>query len=504
MSSLTLSSHFSQLDWIVIAAFFAMMVAIGIWSHFKNKSSEDYFVASGKIPWWLSGISHHVSGYSGVVFVAYAGLAYTHGFSLYSWWALSIGFGVLLTAKVFPVRWVRLRKKLHIQSPLEYLSVRYNKSTRQLIAWAGVCLKLFDVGAKWAAIAVLLKAFTGVPMDVGILLSGGVSLIYIAIGGLWAVLLTDLAQFIVQVIAGVVMFVVVMMELGGVSSIFGMWDKLPEQNGQFFNDDFTVWFAIAFLFVSMLSYNGGTWNLATRYISSNSEKDARKAANLSGILYFIWPLILFFPMWAAPLLLPDLANPEESYGFLAVKLLPSGLVGLVLASLFANTMSMTSSDANTISAVIARDILPDISQKMKRLATENSLTVARVTTTIFTLLTIIVALNYERFGGIVNLIIFWYGALVGPLAVPIVLGLLPWFKHCDSRAAIVSILSGLTTFLVFKVSFLLGDSVDLGKALSVSLPLIVSTVSFILMGWLSRKKPIPQKVTDLFKAIGSE
>ena len=181
MSSLTLSAHFSQLDWIVIGAFFAMMVAIGIWSHFKNKSSEDYFVAGGKIPWWLSGISHHVSGYSGVVFVAYAGLAYTHGLSLYSWWALSIGFGVLLTAKIFPVRWVRLRKKLHIQSPLEYLSVRYNKSTRQLIAWAGVCLKLFDVGAKWAAIAVLLKAFTGVPMDVGILLSGGVSLIYLSL-----------------------------------------------------------------------------------------------------------------------------------------------------------------------------------------------------------------------------------------------------------------------------------------------------------------------------------
>lgn len=481
-----------------------MMVAIGIWSHFKNRDSEDYFVAGGKIPWWLSGISHHVSGYSGVVFVAYAGLAYTHGLSLYSWWALSIGFGVLLTARVFPARWVRLRKKLNIQSPLEYLSARYNTFTRQLIAWAGVCLKLFDVGAKWAAIAVLLKAFTGVPMDAGILLSGGVSLIYIAMGGLWAVLITDLAQFIVQVIAGLVMFVVVMAELGGISSIFGMWDLLPERNGQFFNDDFTVWFAIAFLFVSMLSYNGGTWNLATRYISSNTENDARKAAKLSGILYFIWPLILFFPMWAAPLLLPELANPEESYGFLAIQLLPSGLVGLVLASLFANTMSMTSSDANTISAVIARDILPDFSPKMKALASENSLTVARVTTIVFTGLTIIVALNYERFGGIVNLIIFWYGALVGPLGVPIVLGLLPWFKHCDARAAIVSIVAGLTTFLLFKVPYLLGDSVELGKALSVSLPLIASTGAFLTMGWFSRKRTVPQRVEELFKAISSK
>ena len=51
----------SFLDLIVIALFFLLMLAIGIWSYFKNTNSEDYFVAGGKLPWWLSGISHHVS-----------------------------------------------------------------------------------------------------------------------------------------------------------------------------------------------------------------------------------------------------------------------------------------------------------------------------------------------------------------------------------------------------------------------------------------------------------
>jgi Na+/proline symporter len=123
-------------------------------------------------------------------------------------------------------------------------------------------------------------------------------------------------------------------------------------------------------------------------------------------------------MWAAPILLPDLADPSKSYGELTLLLLPSGLVGLVIASLFANTMSMTSSDINTISAVITRDILPNITKKVKK--GKSSLFVARLTTFVFTLLTIIIAFQYEYFGGVLGLIISWFGALVGPIAIPLV------------------------------------------------------------------------------------
>lgn len=92
------------LDGIVIITFFIALVIIGIWAHFKNKNSDDYYTAGGKIPWWLSGISHHVAGYSGAVFVAYAALAYTHGFSIYTWWALTIAIAIVFTVKIFPVR----------------------------------------------------------------------------------------------------------------------------------------------------------------------------------------------------------------------------------------------------------------------------------------------------------------------------------------------------------------------------------------------------------------
>lgn len=485
----------TSLDLIVIALFFLLMLVIGVYSYFRNKNADDYFVAGGNLPWWLSGISHHVSGYSGAVFVAYAAIAYTHGFTVYVWWALTIGLTILASAKIFPVRWVRLRKKFKIQSPLEFLARRYNILTQQIMAWSGVILKLFDIGAKWASIAILLNVFTGISLPIGILISGGISLLYITFGGLWAVVMTDFAQFIIQLLGGFVMFFAVLYKLDGLESIFTIWDNLPSENSQPFNDPYGVGFALAFLFINFLSYNGGQWNLATRYISSPSESQATKAAKLSGWLFLIWPLILFFPMWAAPIILPDLDDPSQSYGLLTLLLLPSGLVGLVIASLFANTMSMTSSDINTISAVITRDILPNISKKFS--LDKISLLTARVTTFIFTLLTIIVALQYEYFGGILGLIITWFGALVGPIAVPMLFGVIPAFKSCGPVAAISSIFAGLLTFIITK-------NVEISSlALQVSLPLIVSALVYVFIG-LVQIRTVPDKVKAMLQDIIKE
>lgn len=485
----------TSLDLIVIALFFLLMLVIGVYSYFRNKNADDYFVAGGNLPWWLSGISHHVSGYSGAVFVAYAAIAYTHGFTVYVWWALTIGLTILASAKIFPVRWVRLRKKFQIQSPLEFLARRYNILTQQIMAWSGVILKLFDIGAKWASIAILLNVFTGISLPIGILISGGISLLYITFGGLWAVVMTDFAQFIIQLLGGFVMFFAVLYKLDGLESIFTIWDNLPSENSQPFNDPYSVGFALAFLFINFLSYNGGQWNLATRYISSPSESQATKAAKLSGWLFLIWPLILFFPMWAAPIILPDLDDPSQSYGLLTLLLLPSGLVGLVIASLFANTMSMTSSDINTISAVITRDILPNISQKFS--LDKISLLTARVITFIFTLLTIIVALQYEYFGGILGLIITWFGALVGPIAVPMLFGVIPAFKSCGPAAAISSIFAGLLTFILTK-------NIEMSSlALQVSLPLVVSTLVYVFIG-LVQIRTVPDKVKAMLQDISKE
>ncbi|GET35042.1 sodium-coupled permease [Prolixibacter bellariivorans] len=486
------------IDWIVLAMYFLVLVVIGLTAYRKVKNSADFFTAGGKLPWWLSGVSHHVSGYSGAVFVAYAGIAYTHGFTLYIWWACGVGLATLMAAMWVAPRWAKLRIKTGIQSPTEYLLARYNLTTQQIIAWSGAIIKVFDVGGKLAAIAVLLNVFTGTSLTVGILLAGGVSLVYITIGGLWADVWNDFAQFMIQLVAGLTMFVMILGKLGdGFSGVFTLWHRLPEANSHLFNDPYTPAFALAMLVIDFFSYSGGTWNLATRFISSSSGGEARKAGILSSVLYFVWPLILLFPMFAAPLFFKDMVDPTLSYGMMAIKFLPAGLLGLVLASMFANTLSMTSSDSNTVSAVITRDILPVVFHRVRKFTPKQSLIMARITTFSFTLFTIIVAMNARHFGGVFGLIVSWFASLLGPIAIPMILGLLPVFKRSGSTAAIVSILGGLLAFVVTKLL------PDFSLAGEVATPMLTSLVLYVVTGFL-----VPgdesAKADELLSALNDE
>jgi SSS family solute:Na+ symporter len=247
-----------------------------------------------------------------------------------------------------------------------------------------------------------------------------------------------------------------------------------------------------------LSYNGGTWNLAQRYIASPSGSDARKAARLSSALYLLWPLVLFFPMWAAPLFFPNLADPTQSYSLMATRLLPPGLVGLVLASMFAHTMAMTTSDANTISAVLTRDILPVLFHRMRGLSESQSLRLARITTVLFTALTLVVAAEADRFGGVLNLLVTWFAALVGPTAVPMILGLLPPFRRSGPGPAILSCVAGILTFAVIRFGM------NPSMTVTIAAPVIAAAVIFIIGGWLVPSTSSSERHRKLFEVLNEE
>lgn len=479
-------------DYVVIVVFFGLMVLIGFYSSRKVKNSNDFFVAGGKVPWWLAGISHHVSGYSGVVFVAFAGVAYTYGFTIYVWWAFAISIAVITGAYVIAPRWSRLRQNLNIGSPTEYLQVRYGLSTQLLTAFSGTALKLFDVAAKWASIGILLNVFTGLPVIAGATLTAAIALLYTTIGGLWADLYTDFVQFLIQLVAGALMFITVIGKLGGIGSVSGMWSRLPKGHASLFNGPYTFAFFLAYLLMSSFSYNGGTWSLATRYIASPNSVSARKSGLLSGVLYLVWPLILFFPMWAAPLFLPKLADPTDSYALMVRKFLPAGLVGLVLAGIFSATLSMVTSDANTVSAVITRDIIPFLSRRLRGLDAKKELRLARATTFTFVFMTLIITAFYKDFGGVIGLIVVWFGALVGPTAVPMILGLIPRFKHSGSVAAISSIITGVVIFVLMKVFDHEGS-----QALILAAPTIASIMVYVSMGFVNRNEQVPEAVERL-------
>ncbi|MGY6652073.1 sodium:solute symporter family protein [Amycolatopsis sp. TRM77291] len=466
------------LDWAMVCAYFALMVVIGWWSHKRIHDVKDFFTAGGRMPWWLTGISHHMSGYSAVLFVAYAGVAYTSGITVYFWGMASIGIGVGIGSWLFAARWNRLRSKLGVASPLEYLARRFNVPTQQALAWSGSLLKIFDIAAKWFAIATILNVFAGVDYTWGIIITGSVTLVYCTVGGLWADALTDFGQFVIQAIAAIAMLWVVLGKLGGVSGLWTMWGDLPPSHLNPTTSKFTTVVLLVYVLVKTLEYNGGMWNLAQRYMAAPDTHAARRGARLSSILYLVWPLFMMFPMFAAPLLIPNIQNPDNAYAIMTTTFLPPGLIGLVLAGIFSHTMAMVSSDANAISAVITRDMLPVLIKKTRRWTEAQGLLAARITTAIFIVLTMAVATQAPKLGGVLGIVVLWVAALMGPISVPLLLGMLPWFRRSGSRAALISWAGGLIAYAIAYYGY------NATLAVTVSTPILVSLGLFIGLGYL--------------------
>ncbi|MDF9871822.1 sodium:solute symporter family protein [[Kitasatospora] papulosa] len=477
----------NSLDWAVLIGYFGVMVAIGLWSHKRVDNVSDFFTAGGKMPWWLSGISHHMSGYSAVMFTGYAGIAYQYGVTSFVTWSLPIAIGIGIGAKLFAPRLNRLRSRLHVASPLEYLKNRYNIPTQQALAWSGLLLKIVDVGAKWAAIATLLSVFTGITLTQGIFITGAITAVYCTVGGLWADALTELGQFIIQLFAGLAMLFIAMSKLGGFSSLWTVWDKLPEGHTSPTAGPYTVTFLLAYLFIKTFEYNGGMWNQAQRYMATDSPRSATRSARLSAVLWLVWPTVLFFPMWVAPLLV-EAKKPDasDSYALMTEQLLPHGLLGLVVVGFFSHTMAMCSSDANAISAVFTRDIAPVLSKSARTWSDRSGLLAARLSTLAFLGLSMALAtqINSPTFKDIISVVIKWVAGLMGPIAIPFMLGLLRRFRRSGPTAALTSWAAGLLAFYLTNYNFDGSVKTDVALQYQVALPLAISLVLYVAIGFI--------------------
>lgn len=471
------------LDWAVIAGYLVVMLAIGLWSHRQVANAADFFTAGGRMPWWLAGISHHMSGYSAVIFVAYAGVAYDQGIVSYVVFLFPLSIGTGIGAFLFAPKWNRLRSHYRIASPLEYLARRFNVTTQQVLAWSGSTLKVFDVAAKWSAVALLMAKFAGIPLVWGIVITAAVTLVYCTAGGLWADALTELGQFVIQAVAAFAMLVAAGVALSDAGlSYVTFWSHLPEGHTSPTTSTYPAYFVLVYMLVKTFEYNGGMWNLAQRYIATRSTTEARRTALLSSGLYLVWPLVLMLPMFAAPLLV-DVRDSENAYARMALEFLPSGMLGLVLVGFFCHTMAMAASDATAISAVMTRDVLPRLSRRAARFTEKQGLRAGRVLTVVFVFLSVVIALNAESLGGVLGIILTWVGALIGPISIPMMLGMLRPFRHIGPTAALTSWAGGLITYGLTKYVW------TMSEAITVVSPVLVSMLLFVAVGAARRDAP---------------
>lgn len=448
----------TSIDYMVIAAYGVIIAWLGVMAGRRSTNVEEYFAAGHRLPWWMAAISHHVSGYSAVVFVGFAGKAASAGLSMWMLFSVPCFIAMMVGCVVWAPRWSRLK----VLTPVEYLEERYGNSVRFLVAVCGIGVKFIDLGIKLYAIGLVVRVCTGWPLLPVIAVAGAVTVLYVLVGGLWATVLTDLVQFVIQLVLSGAVVLLVLASVGGWTS---MWDRLPEAHGELFNADAGIGpgFWLVYLVVIILSYNGATWGLAQRFIAVGNSRDTQKAALLSGFLYLLYPLVIFIPAWAAPLIMPEYFDavtllpvegfdPDQTYVLVAQRMLAGlapGLIGLLVCSMFAATMSMIDSDINSLAAVFTKDVYQ---RNWGERATQRRLSwVGRTATLAFGLAvvgTALVVATGEGMGKVFEQTVKLFAAILPPVAIPLMFGML--WRHTTARGAILSLVGGFIAFGVLK------------------------------------------------------
>jgi len=409
-------------DLLVIVAYVIGLFVIGGLYGGKVRTSNDLFAAGGRSPWWVSGLSGFMTMFSAGTFVVWGGIAFKHGLVAVS---INMCYGVaaLLVGWFVAGRW----KQSGISTPAEFVRVRFGVRAVHGYTWTMMIYRLVGTGVSLYALAVLLCALIPVPEgwflrdDVtgnlslfwAVSIFGVVVLIYTVTGGLWAVLMTDVLQFIVLYLA--IGFVVPQLfaQTGGVS---GFIEKLPEGFLAVTNHEFTWifllgWTAIHFFMV------GAEWAFVQRYLCVPSPRDARKSAILFGVLYLISPMFWMLPPMVYRVIDPE-ANPEQAYILAAWSVLPAGMLGLMVAAMFSATASMVSSQLNVFAGVLTQDI---VVPRLRRQPDETTkVRIGRGLTLVLGVLIIAVAMAVPILGGAEKVVLSITSLIVGPLLLPLV------------------------------------------------------------------------------------
>jgi solute:Na+ symporter, SSS family len=431
-------------DHIIIVGYFVLLTAIGLYFWRRMRHVRDFFTGGNAIPWWLAGVSFYLTGFSAFTFVAYSEMAYRYGFVAVTLaWssAAAMAIGTIFLAS----RWRRAR----IISPVEFLEARYNKQIRQVLAWAGLPLKVVDDGLKIYATGVFVSVGLGFDLKTSIVASGLIMLLYTFMGGLWAVVVTDFVQFIILTLGVVVLVPLVFAE---VDSLAALTRGAPEGFLSPVAAPFSPLYVLAFYLLIVLSYNGN-WAFAQKFYSVRDEREARKAGMLAVALKVVGPPLFILPAMAARGLMPELMQPPNSpqftYAALSLRYLPAGLMGLMIAAMFSATMSTLSGDYNVMASVITEDIyrrLFDREASQKRLVV-----VGRVATLVVGTLTIAIGVSLIASArkGLFEVMVTIFGLFVGPMLIPMLAGLL--VRRITWRGAAAGIVfgfvSGLSLFL---------------------------------------------------------
>jgi SSS family solute:Na+ symporter len=457
MLQLTTANGF---DYALIALYFGIVIWIGFYAARKNRGADDFFRASGQVPWFVAGVSSWVSGFSAFMFVAAAGYTYKHGTSAVILFT-SAAWAYLAGYFYFAPMWRRAR----IDAPLQFLTRRYSPSTTYFYTVTAIVPQVIGIGQGIYILCIFVSSalgfeqgqfhfagmvFTG--LEATMLIVGVIMIVYSVAGGLWAAVLSDAIQGVIIIVMSVIIFPVTFMRVGGEGGLLHgfkrLFTDLPHAYIVPSGQPAQPLFLISYILAGMLGYNVA-WHFAQRYNSVPSERDAKKMAMLGAILSLFGPMLWVLPVMATHLIFPEMSKlwpnlkaPEEaSFVSLAMALLPHGMIGFVIAAILSATLGQANDAFNWLAAAITRDVYVPLRSKLGMGATtdKQELWVARLTMFVVGVTGVITAFIISKRGGAFDFALKYY-SLTGPgFMMPVALGMIwrktPWWSGMASCIA---------------------------------------------------------------------
>lgn len=414
------------LDYLTIVAFAAGVLLAGLAFSGRQSDIKSFFSAGGAIPWGISGLSLFMGFFSAGTFVVWGAIAYTHGLVAITIQATMCVAGFVVGVLIAP-RW----QKTGALTAAEYITERFGARTQKSYTCLFLLISLFTTGSFLYPIARIVQVSTGFPLEACILALGGFCILYVALGGLWSVVITDVLQFVVLTVAVLITVPLSFDRIGGVQALF---DRAPEGFFSLTNGTYPWVFMVAFGIYNAV-FIGGNWAYVQRYTSVRTPRDAKKVGYLFGALYMICPLLWMLPPMICRIYDGGLTGMEDEGAYLLMcrEALPGGMLGMMLGGMIFATASSLNATLNISAGVFTNDIFRNLRPKSSERAL---MIVAKLSTLVFGLLAVFVALMVPKMGGIVNVVIS-VAALTGvPLYLPVVWSL---FSKYPTRRSILSV-----------------------------------------------------------------
>ena len=481
------------IDITIVGIYIVFVVWFGFRIGKKHKSAEDYFLAGRSMIWPFIGISLFASNISSTTLIGLAGDAYSTGISVYNYeWFATV---ILVFFVIFILPFVL---KSQVYTIPEYLERRYDGRARTYFSILNLFLNIIvDTAASLYVGGLMLKLiFPDIPMWQTISALAVVAGIYTIAGGLAAVIYTDAIQTVMLLLGSVIISIAAFSKVGGWEAITAQVSPDMLSLIRPLDDPGVPWLGL-FTGLPLLGVYFWCNNqfMVQRVLSAKNLWHGRLGSLFAGLLKLPVLFIMVLPGTAAILLYPGLERADLVYPTLMFDLLPTGLLGLVMAGFVAALMSQIDSTLNSASTLVTVDFVakakPNLSQRQLMI-------VGRWVTFSFMVLAALWAPQIEKVGSIWKYLQSVLSYTVPPVVAMFLIG--TFWKRANANGAFLSIVVGVLLAVVFFYINEIAGIINIHFLYIAPILFVVCTL-LIIIGSLITQPPDQKKVSELTWSI---